>query len=121
MDNTVSDARLVPALFLDRDGVINEDFGFVHRAEDFVRSLEGLALGEVIYTDIARDGALTGPNLEAVRIMQAASPFPLVASGGVRHLEDLRQLKALGVYATIVGKALYTGDLELTDALKLEV
>ena len=89
-----------------------------------------------IYTDIARDGALSGPNLEAVMEMQRAissdggidhenrlpteglSPCSLIASGGVRSLDDLRSLAALGVEGAIVGKAIYTGDVELAVAIQ---
>ena len=77
-----------------------------------------------IYTDIARDGALQGPNLEALRAMQAAlpgrddRPGKLIASGGVSSLADLHSLAALGIEGAIVGKALYTGAVDLATALR---
>lgn len=71
-----------------------------------------------IYTDIARDGALQGPNLNALREMQQAVPCSLIASGGISSLEDLRSLAALGIEGTIVGKALYTGDVNLATAIQ---
>jgi phosphoribosylformimino-5-aminoimidazole carboxamide ribotide isomerase len=71
-----------------------------------------------IYTDIARDGALKGPNLEALREMQQVISCSLIASGGIRSLADLRSLAALGIEGAIVGKALYTGDVELTSAIQ---
>jgi phosphoribosylformimino-5-aminoimidazole carboxamide ribotide isomerase len=75
-----------------------------------------------IYTDIARDGALLGPNLPALRevqsILAATTPAPsLIASGGVYALGDLRALAALGIEGAIIGRALYTGDIILGQAI----
>lgn len=86
-----------------------------------------------IYTDIARDGTLSGPNLEALREMQQAldhtegpghkestpkSGVALIASGGVSSLSDLRALAALGLEGAIVGRAIYTGDVDLAAAIR---
>jgi phosphoribosylformimino-5-aminoimidazole carboxamide ribotide isomerase len=80
-----------------------------------------------IYTDIARDGALKGPNLDALREMQRAidgearfiaPSCSLIASGGVSSMNDLRSLAALGIEGAIVGKALYTGDIDLAEAIR---
>jgi phosphoribosylformimino-5-aminoimidazole carboxamide ribotide isomerase len=87
------------------------------KAVDLVRGLAGLPLGEVIYTDIERDGMLEGPNWARLEEMRAASPFPLIASGGVTTVEDLRRLRRLGCFGAIVGKALYDGRLEISQAL----
>ncbi len=88
-------------------------------AADFVGRLTGLAVYAVVYTDIARDGMLEGPNLEGLRRMAEACPVPLIASGGITRTEDLRRLRALGpkVIGAIVGKALYEGVLDLRSAL----
>ena len=88
-------------------------------AADFVGRLMGLAVYAVVYTDIARDGMLEGPNLEGLRRIAAACPAPLIASGGITRTEDLRQLRALGpkVIGAIVGKALYEGVLDLRSAM----
>ena len=111
-------------LGLDAAGGLVVTKGWVHTTEmqavDLVRQLAGAPLGEVIYTDIARDGALAGPNFDAIAAMQKACPFPLTASGGVTRLADLDRLNAMGVYAAIVGKALYTGDIRIDEALALE-
>jgi phosphoribosylformimino-5-aminoimidazole carboxamide ribotide isomerase len=77
-----------------------------------------------IYTDIARDGALQGPNLPALQTMQAtimsASPSSsLIASGGISAIDDLRAIAALGIEGAIVGKALYTGDIDLATAIQV--
>jgi len=71
-----------------------------------------------IYTDISRDGTLTGPNLPALKEMQHAISCALIASGGVKSLADLQVLASLGVEGTIVGKAIYTGDVDLAVAIR---
>jgi phosphoribosylformimino-5-aminoimidazole carboxamide ribotide isomerase len=88
-------------------------------AADFVGRLAGLPVYAVIYTDIARDGMLEGPNLEGLRRMAEACPVPLIASGGITRTEDLRRLRALGpkVIGAILGKALYEGLLDLRSAM----
>lgn len=76
---------------------------------------------EIIFTDIARDGTLQGPNLEALARVAAAGPR-VIASGGVSSLDDVRALTALeaqGVVGVIIGKALYTGAVDLKEALAL--
>lgn len=87
---------------------------------DLLRQLGDHALGGVIYTDIARDGMLEGPNLESLREVVECSPVPVIASGGISGMEDLRAIRALGprIEGVIVGKALYDGKLSLPDAIK---
>jgi len=80
-----------------------------------------LGAAAIIYTDIHRDGTLTGPNLEALRELAAVISIPIIASGGVSSLTDLLSLLALepqGVTGVIVGRALYTGDILLKEALR---
>lgn len=90
-----------------------------HDATDFAGRLSGLAIYAVIYTDIARDGMLEGPNMDGLRCMTAVCPVPLIASGGITRTDDLRSLRALGpkVIGAIVGKALYEGMLDLRTAM----
>ena len=71
-----------------------------------------------IYTDIARDGVLKGPNLEALREMKRMITCSLIASGGVSSIDDLRSIAALNIEGAIVGKALYTGDVDLAAAIQ---
>jgi phosphoribosylformimino-5-aminoimidazole carboxamide ribotide isomerase len=75
--------------------------------------------GAVVYTDISRDGMLGGPNLEALKEVTEVSSFPVIASGGITRLEDLRAVQALGprIEGAIVGKALYDGKLEYRAAV----
>ena len=83
--------------------------------------MQELGAAAIIYTDIQRDGTLTGPNLSALRELAAAISIPIIASGGVSSLTDLLSLLALepqGVTGVIVGRALYTGDILLKEALR---
>jgi phosphoribosylformimino-5-aminoimidazole carboxamide ribotide isomerase len=83
--------------------------------------MQELGAAAIIYTDIHRDGTLSGPNLEALRELAAAISIPIIASGGVSSITDLLSLLALepqGVTGVIVGRALYTGDILLTEAVR---
>ena len=73
----------------------------------------------VMYTDIAKDGMMAGPNLLSLQIIVDASPVPVIASGGVTSLDDIKAIKALGpkVEGVILGKALYEGKLGLAQAI----
>ncbi len=88
-------------------------------ARELVGTLKGLPLAGVIYTDIARDGMLEGPDLSSLKGIVDASPVPVIASGGVTRIEDIRAIKALGarIEGAIVGKALYDGKLDLKLAM----
>jgi phosphoribosylformimino-5-aminoimidazole carboxamide ribotide isomerase len=87
-------------------------------AVDVAGELAPLPLGEVIYTDIERDGMLEGPNFSRLAEMQTASKHPVIASGGVTDLEQVRRLREMGVYGCIIGKALFDGRMALPDALQ---
>ncbi len=83
--------------------------------------MQELGAAAIIYTDIHRDGTLTGPNLAALRELAQEISIPIIASGGVSSVSDLLSLLGLetqGVKGVIVGKALYTGDISLTEAIK---
>ena len=87
-------------------------------AIDLVLSLADLAIAAVLYTDIARDGTGKGPNIEATAALAKASPFPVIASGGVTTLDQIRSLAAIAnIESAIVGRALYDGSLKLEDAV----
>lgn len=86
-------------------------------AIDFARRMQALGAKRVIYTDISRDGMLAGVNAEAMTAMANALDIPVIASGGVSAINDIAALKLTGVEGAIIGKALYTGDLILSDAL----
>lgn len=88
------------------------------KAVDLAKELSALGVQHFIYTDIARDGALTGPNFAALAEMRAAVSSALIASGGVSSLADLHALAKSGVEGAIVGKAIYTGDVDLAIAIR---
>lgn len=85
---------------------------------EFCQRLRDMGVATVIYTDIARDGAMRGVNLEIYRTLLGIEGLEIVASGGVSTLEDVRALREMGTPAAIVGKALYSGALNLADVLK---
>jgi len=89
------------------------------RAIDLLKEVSGCELGAVIYTDISRDGMLSGPNLSALKEVVEYSSFPVIASGGITRLEDLLAVQSLGprIEGVIVGKALYDGKLEYATAV----
>ena len=84
---------------------------------EFTRSLAKLGVRRFIYTDISRDGTLTEPNFTTIFELVSGLKLPVTASGGISSLGHLDVLKQLGVEAAIVGKALYTGDINLKKAL----
>ena len=81
--------------------------------------MDAMGAGALIFTDISRDGALTGPNLAQLQALKERVSCPIVASGGVKDSGDIRALMGLGLYGAICGKAIYSGDLNLEEALKL--
>ena len=86
-------------------------------AIDLARSMARLGVGRFIYTDITRDGTLTEPNFTAFAELVEAIRLPVIASGGISSLVHLKMLKQLGAEGAIVGRALYTGDINLKQAL----
>ncbi len=84
-----------------------------------IRRMEELGVGRFIYTDIARDGALEGPNFESIGGVRAATTARLIASGGVTSLDQIRRLMELDVEGAILGRAIYSGHINLNDAVEL--
>lgn len=85
-------------------------------AVDLARQFEGEPIAAIIYTDIATDGMLAGPNVAAMRQMQAAVDVPVVASGGVTTVDDVKALARAGLAGCIIGRALYEGRISLAEA-----
>lgn len=85
----------------------------------FAKKMEELGAKTIIYTDISRDGMLNGPNLKAMEEMTKAVGVNIIASGGVSKIQDIKDLKNIGVAGVIIGKALYTGDINLEEALQV--
>ncbi|MEM8790133.1 MAG: 1-(5-phosphoribosyl)-5-[(5-phosphoribosylamino)methylideneamino]imidazole-4-carboxamide isomerase [Pseudomonadota bacterium] len=88
---------------------------------DLARRFEDAGVAAIIYTDIDRDGAMLGPNVEATAALANAVSIPVIASGGVSSLDDLRSLKAssASLDGVISGRALYDGAIDLSEALAL--
>ena len=85
---------------------------------DFCRRLRDAGVQTVIYTDISRDGAEQGTNLELYRELADIEGLNITASGGVSSIEELKELQTIGTHAAILGKALYTGRLDLAEVIK---
>ena len=86
-----------------------------HRVADLARRFQDDGVSAIVYTDIGRDGMMTGPNVEAPRALAAAIRIPVIASGGITHLDDIRALCAVaasGITAAITGRAIYEGTLD---------
>jgi phosphoribosylformimino-5-aminoimidazole carboxamide ribotide isomerase len=88
------------------------------QATSLATELCAIGVNRFIYTDIARDGALKGPNLGALKEMQQVISCSLIASGGVSSIDDLRSIAEMGIEGAIIGKALYTGDVDLAAAIR---
>jgi len=84
---------------------------------EFTQSMVELGVKRFIYTDISRDGTLTEPNFSTIAELINVIRLPIIAAGGISSLNHLKILKSLGVEAAIVGKALYTGDINLKQAM----
>lgn len=105
-----------------RDGLVATDGWLATStvsAVSLVKDLEDAPIFAVVYTDIAKDGMMAGPNFAALAELQAATRLPVIASGGVSRYEDIRQLAATKTFGAIVGRALYEGAMELKTVLNL--
>jgi phosphoribosylformimino-5-aminoimidazole carboxamide ribotide isomerase len=87
--------------------------------EDFFRQMQSVGVKTVICTDISKDGAMMGTNLELYRTLSQKFSMQIVASGGVSSLEDVKRLHDMGLYGAIVGKAYYTGAIDLRRAIEV--
>ena len=85
------------------------------KAIEYARTLQDIGLKTIIYTDIAKDGMLSGPNYIELAEMKKNLEINLIASGGVSSIEDVCRLEKMELYGAIIGKALYTGDIQLEE------
>ena len=103
-----------------RDGMVAAegwlDTSNVHFV-DLAKEMEKIGVKTIIFTDISRDGTLTGPNLDQLRQINAAVSCDIIASGGVSGIADIVALRDEGLYGAIAGKAIYTGDLDVAEAI----
>jgi phosphoribosylformimino-5-aminoimidazole carboxamide ribotide isomerase len=84
---------------------------------EFAIKAATLPIAAIIYTDITRDGMMTGPNLKRTKALIEAVKLPVIASGGVSKIEDIKELAKIGAAAVIIGRSLYEGTLSLCDAI----
>ena len=99
--------------------------GWTHTSDlrgiEYVKDLEAIGLKNLIYTDIAQDGMMSGPNYTAISELMSVSQIPLIVSGGITTLQDVKTIKrmsARGISGAIIGKALYEGKIDLAEAIK---
>ncbi|MGB7550344.1 MAG: 1-(5-phosphoribosyl)-5-[(5-phosphoribosylamino)methylideneamino]imidazole-4-carboxamide isomerase [Chromatiaceae bacterium] len=93
-----------------------------HRVEELAGRFEGDGVTAIVYTDIGRDGMMTGPNVAATRALAEAIRIPVIASGGITNLDDIRALCAVaasGIGAAITGRAIYEGTLDFAEGQRL--
>ncbi len=88
-------------------------------AISFCRALQDMGVDNIIYTDISRDGTLKGTNLNIYKVLCHTLSLKITASGGITNIDEIEQLKNMGVYAAIVGKALYEGRIDLKRAIEV--
>jgi len=91
-------------------------------AIDFIKKIQNFGVSRIIYTDINRDGTKQGPNIEDAVELSSKAKIPLVISGGVSSLEDIKKIKSLSnsnIEGVIIGKAIYDGDIKINDLAKL--
>lgn len=89
------------------------------RAVDFFKELEKIGVRRIIYTDIERDGVAIGPNLEMCQYITNQTKLSLIVAGGISDVSDIAELKLIGAEGVIIGRALYTGDVNLSEALEV--
>ncbi len=85
---------------------------------DLAKAMEQAGVSTIIYTDISKDGTLSGPNLQELKVINQAVSCNIVASGGISNLDDIIALRKLGLYGAICGKSLYQGTLDLKEAIR---
>jgi phosphoribosylformimino-5-aminoimidazole carboxamide ribotide isomerase len=85
---------------------------------DFAKKAAKLPLAAIIYTDITKDGMMAGPNFERTKVLVDAVDLPVIASGGVSTIDDVKKLSELGAAAVIIGRSLYEGGIRLCDAIQ---
>jgi len=101
-----------------RNGFVSTDGWTDDSGKDAIETalfMQSLGVQSVVYTDISRDGTLKGPNLEALKEMIEKTDMYVVASGGIKDMEDIRKVKETGAYGVITGKAIYEGKIHLKE------
>ena len=89
---------------------------------DFIKKIKNFGVSRIIYTDINRDGTKQGPNIKSAIELSSKAKIPLIISGGVSSLEDIKKIKSLSnsnIEGVIIGKAIYDGDIKINDLAEL--
>jgi phosphoribosylformimino-5-aminoimidazole carboxamide ribotide isomerase len=86
---------------------------------DFAKEMEKIGVRTIIFTDISKDGTLQGPNLEQLGNIQQSVSCNIIASGGIKDIEDLKTINEMGIYGAITGKAIYSGNIDLKKAIEV--
>ena len=89
------------------------------KATELAKRVESSPLAAVVYTDIAKDGMMSGPNFDGLAEMQAAMKLPVIASGGVTNMADVTRLSAMALFGCIIGRALYENTIDLREAVRV--
>lgn len=84
---------------------------------EFAKEMEKIGVKTIIFTDISKDGTLQGPNLEQLGKLQKNVNCNIIASGGIKNIDDLRAINEMGIYGAITGKAIYSGNIHLNEAI----
>lgn len=105
-----------------RDGIVSIS-GWTQQSGistlDFIGEMLSLGIDTIICTDISKDGALSGTNTDLYREILAKYKLKLIASGGVTSIDDVRELRECGAYGAIMGKAIYNGNIDLAEAIRI--
>lgn len=104
-----------------RDGLVASEGWLVGSQTDYIdfaKNMEQIGVTTIIFTDIARDGTLSGPPLERLAALQSACGCRIIASGGISNIGDIRALARMGLYGAICGKSIYSGSLDLAEAIR---
>lgn len=81
--------------------------------------MEKIGIRNIIFTDISKDGTLKGPNLNQLKKLNESVSCNIIASGGIKDIEDLKVIKEMDIHGAIVGKAIYSGNIDLNEAIKI--
>ncbi|MPM88377.1 1-(5-phosphoribosyl)-5-[(5-phosphoribosylamino)methylideneamino] imidazole-4-carboxamide isomerase [bioreactor metagenome] len=103
-----------------KEGYVSID-GWISQSDvyylDFAKAMEDIGVRNIIFTDISRDGTLTGPNTKQLAKLQEAVSCDITASGGIKNMDHIIELYDMGLYAAIAGKAIYSKTLDLKQAI----
>lgn len=86
---------------------------------DFAKEMESIGVKTIIFTDISKDGTLQGPNLEQLFKIKNSASCNIIASGGIKDISDLKAINEMNIYGAITGKAIYSGNIDLKEAIEL--